>query len=131
MDVIETLKEVRRQDERLKRFEQKYSQEMFELYNPSAPSLSERVQSSNQTDLCDRVVKLERLRERVNEEWDKLIDARAAAVKLIHREQDSQIREILYKRYIEYRKFDDIGKELNISTRWIYKLHNRGIQDIT
>lgn len=66
--------------------------------------------------------------EKVNAEWDKLIDMRNAAKDLIGAMPDPMHRAVLYARYINGQRWEDIAMDMHYSWKGIFKLHGQALR---
>lgn len=95
----------------------------------SSYSASEHVSSSNQSDIADKYIKLEKYQEREAKEWDKLITMRLQALAMIDAMPNGTHSAVLRLRYIKYKNWDFIVKELNYSWQGIFKVHGAALQE--
>ena len=98
MTAKEYLNRVRRQNYILKQTEKELNEIRADILTLRASSLSEHVSGSKNSDTADKYIRLESYMEKVNAEWDKLIDMRNAAKDLIGAMPDPMHRAILYAR---------------------------------
>lgn len=93
-----------------------------------SPSFEERVQQSAvgdaQTNLLVKWIDYEN---ELNEDIDKLIDAKKNVMKIIDQLDDGDCIDVLYKRYIHLMRFDEIAVKKNVTSRCIYKIHHKAL----
>lgn len=65
---------------------------------------------------------------RANTEIQRLYKMRDKIFSQISKLQP-QYKDILYKRYFEYKTWELIAEEMNYSVQWIYTLHERALKD--
>lgn len=70
------------------------------------------------------------LKTEINKQIDKLIDIKLKAMKMIDSLENGDIVDILYMRYFEYRKWDDIAEAKSRSLDWIFRLHREGLKKL-
>ena len=89
----------------------------------------DRVQTSPSGDppWMGYLIKWEELTMQIGEEWDRLIEKRHTTIKLIYSLEDSRLTEILYKRYVEFKRFDRIAREMHYSIDRIWHLHGEAL----
>lgn len=75
----------------------------------------------------DTVVEIVVLEEQVNSRIAELAAMRNEAFVMIGNVPDFEQQNILVARYIQRKDWDDIAGELAFSTKWVLKLHRRGL----
>jgi hypothetical protein len=128
MTAKEYLNRVRRQNYILKQTEKELNEIRADILTLRASSLSEHVSGSKNSDTADKYIRLESYMEKVSAEWDKLIDMRNAAKDLIGAMPDPMHRAVLYARYINGQRWEDIAMDMHYSWKGIFKLHGQALQ---
>ena len=128
MTAKEYLNRVRRQNYILKQTEKELNEIRADILTLRASSLSEHVSGSKNSDTPDKYIRLESYMEKVNAEWDKLIDMRNAAKDLIGAMPDPMHRAVLYARYINGQRWEDIAMDMHYSWKGIFKLHGQALR---
>ena len=128
MTAKEYLNRVRRQNYILKQTEKELNEIRADILTLRASSLSEHVSGSKNSDTADKYIRLESYMEKVNAEWDKLIDMRNAAKDLIGDMPDPMHRAVLYARYINGQRWEDIAMDMHYSWKGIFKLHGQALR---
>lgn len=128
MTAKEYLSRVRRQNYILKQTEKELNEIRADILTLRASSLSEHVSGSKNSDTADKYIRLESYMEKVNAEWDKLIDMRNAAKDLIGAMPDPMHRAVLYARYINGQRWEDIAMDMHYSWKGIFKLHGQALR---
>ena len=128
MTAKEYLNRVRRQNSILKQTEKELNEIRADILTLRASSLSEHVSGSKNSDTADKYIRLESYMEKVNAEWDKLIDMRNAAKDLIGAMPDPMHRAVLYARYINGQRWEDIAMDMHYSWKGIFKLHGQALR---
>jgi hypothetical protein len=128
MTAKEYLNRVRRQNYILKQTERELNEIRADILTIRASSLSEHVSGSKNSDTADKYIRLEKYMEKVNAEWDKLIDMRDAAKDLIGAMPDPMHRAVLYARYINGQRWEDIAMDMHYSWKGIFKLHGQALR---
>lgn len=128
MTAKEYLNRVRRQNYILKQTEKELNEIRADILTLRASSLSEHVSGSKNSDTADKYIRLESYMEKVNAEWDKLIDMRNAAKDLIGAMPDPMHRAVLYARYINGQRWEDIAMDMHYSWKGIFKLHGQALR---
>lgn len=128
MTAKEYLNRVRRQNYILKQTEKELNEIRADILTLRASSLSEHVSGSKNSDTADKYIRLESYMEKVSAEWDKLIDMRNAAKDLIGAMPDPMHRAVLYARYINGQRWEDIAMDMHYSWKGIFKLHGQALR---
>lgn len=128
MTAKEYLNRVRRQNYILKQTEKELNEIRADILTLRASSLSEHVSGSKNSDTADKYIRLESYMEKVNAEWDRLIDMRNAAKDLIGAMPDPMHRAVLYARYINGQRWEDIAMDMHYSWKGIFKLHGQALR---
>nr|DAI62361.1 MAG TPA: Protein of unknown function (DUF1492) [Caudoviricetes sp.] len=67
------------------------------------------------------------------DDWNNLMRefalARAEVIISIQKLNNTDYEQILYKRYCQSKKWEEIAMEMNYSYRWILKLHGRALEE--
>lgn len=128
MTAKEYLNRVRRQNFIVKQAEKELTAVKSDILSLKASSMSEKVSGTKEADLADKYIKLEKYFDRVISEWDKLIDMRIEAKAMIAMLPDEAQQAVLYARYINCGRWEDIATEMGYSWRGIFKLHGLALK---
>jgi hypothetical protein len=92
----------------------------------------ERVQSSgSQQKMADAVVKIADLRNSINEQIDRFIDFKEEVKNLLFESCDSECISLLYKRYFQDKKWEEIAVEMKYTFKWVSGgLHQRALSQV-
>ncbi|WP_044503182.1 hypothetical protein [Megasphaera massiliensis] len=131
MTAKEYLGRIRRQRYKLQQVKRELLEVQADILTLKAASLTERVSGSKISDIADKYIKLERYLDRVNDEWDVLIDMRIAAKNRIDMLPEATYQDILYARYINNMDWDDIAEEQHYNPKYIFRVHGRALQSFT
>lgn len=67
-------------------------------------------------------------------EWqlfvNKLEEKREARIKVIEQLEDRLQYSVIYKRYVDQKRFEDIAEEEHYSYRWVLTVHSKGIKKL-
>lgn len=74
------------------------------------------------SDIADKKAELQLL-------VDEFIDKRNARIKIIEQLEDNLQYTVIYKRYMQQKKFEDIAEEEHYSYRWVLTIHSKGIKN--
>lgn len=96
----------------------------------NAPLNQERVQSSGSNDqLGECVAKIVDLQNEINDDIDAFINLKREVMRKIDSIDNSQYCDLLYKRYFEYKTWECVAEEMNLSREWVRNLHNRALNE--
>ena len=130
MTAKEYLRQIRRLDRQLENLLRERNElERAQTFLRSPQINGDRVQTSPSGDppWMGYLIKWEELTLKIGEEWDRLIERRHTTIKLIYSLEDSRLTEILYKRYVEFKRFDRIAREMHYSIDRIWHLHGEAL----
>lgn len=98
----------------------------------TAHSEGERVKSSgNLMRLSDTIAKIIDLENEINADIDKLVNLKKEIIAVIDSIDNSDMIDLLYRRYLKYEKWEKIAVEMNFNIRWIYRLHGQALKKIS
>lgn len=95
-----------------------------------AYSLAPGGSSGNGQKIEAAVVKIADLEMAINDDIVKMVLAIQEIRGLIAGVQDDKQRIVLYKRYLEYQKWENIAVELDLDIRWVHRIHGRALNEI-
>ena len=72
-----------------------------------------------------RIIELE---EEISRQIDKLIDTKLEVMKIIDDIDNADVADILYMRYFEHMKWEEIANRKHYSLDWVFKLHREGLK---
>ncbi len=78
----------------------------------------------------DIIVKIIDLEDRIKDEMRRLVDLKEEIMTKISAVEDPEQRYLLEKRYLEFKKWEDIADEMYRSLRSIYRLHGEALKNI-
>lgn len=127
----EYLLQVSRAEHRIKRLQEEIQTLQELVTSTSAISQGERVISSTSHDkMADTICTIEERIEEWNTEVRKLVEIRAEIMTTISKLSNEEYREILYKRYCQSKKWEEIALEMNYTYQWVCKLHGRALLEL-
>ena len=125
--------------QRLKELDIKINQKIKELEDLKVTARSvksidystERVQSSPSTDasFVKTIEKINILENEINAKIDEFVDEKDKIINQIQGLENSKYIEILFKRYVEFKKIEDIADEMNFTYQYARELHGYALQD--
>lgn len=97
----------------------------------SASTESERVQTSPKDRLGETCAKIVDLCEQLNKDIDSFVDMKAEVIQTIDQYVDDlKQRRLLYLRYLKFMPMQSAARELRVSGRTAYRLHNEAVSKI-
>lgn len=123
MTARDYLNRIRRQNQIVKQMEMEMMEVRSDILSLRASSLSEKVSGTKESDLADKYIRLEKYFDKVNTEWDTLIDMRTEAKAMIRALPDENQQAVLYARYINCDRWETIAFDMHYSWRGIFRLH--------
>lgn len=97
----------------------------------SASTESERVQTSPKDRLGETCAKIVDLCEQLNHDINTFIDMKAEVIQTIDQYVDDlKQRQLLYLRYLKFMPMQSAARELRVSGRTAYRLHNEAVSKI-
>lgn len=96
----------------------------------SATNIGERVQTSVSADkMGDMIAKIVDLQREAQEDIDKYTDFRKKAISQIESIETDNFYNVLYGRYIQYKTFEQIAKEMGYSWRQTVRIHGEALAE--
>lgn len=84
--------------------------------------------SMPQDPMGDSIIKLMELEHAINERYDRLINLRQTIVAQIQAMDDPLQMQILYKRYVEYKRWEIIELEMHYSFQHLQRIHKKALK---
>lgn len=125
--------------QKLQRLDTIIHQKLKEIDNLKSMSMSvgsfdyskDKVQISpnNDAPYVKTINKMCDLQDEINREIDQFVDERHKIINQIQGLSDSRYIDILFKHYVEYKKFETISVEIDLSYQYIIELHGHALQE--
>ncbi|MGX7092405.1 DUF1492 domain-containing protein [Hutsoniella sourekii] len=80
------------------------------------------------TSFEDTLIKIIEMQEEINQDIDRLVDLKLEIKDCILKLKDKEAQVVLEKRYLCFKKWEEIAVEMNFDTRQVFRIHNRGLQ---
>ena len=101
------------------------------VVSTGAVQQQERVMSSGAQDrMAETICKINEKEEEWNQLMREFALARAEVIISIQKLNNTDYEQILYKRYCQSKKWEEIAMEMNYSYQWVCKLHGRALLEI-
>ena len=101
-----------------------------QMDGPKAIEYSDMPKAHKQTDLSDYMVRLERILDRIANEKNEMQKIQLEIEEKIKDVMDGEQSRILYLRYIQFMKWEDICVEMGYSWRQIHNIHSKALNDL-
>lgn len=97
-----------------------------------AMNQDEKVLSSvSQDKMADMICKIEDRMVELKDKVTEYIQLRAEVMATISKVDNDDYQQILYKRYCQMKKWEEIALEMSYTWRWVIKLHGRALDEIS
>ncbi len=97
--------------------------------NVTASIDNERVQTSPKDRMPEDISRIVDLENEIREDTHRLLFMKDKIINEIHKLNNPVYIEILYKRYVEYKQFEEIALEINYSYRQVLRIHGFALQE--
>ena len=100
------------------------------MHSVGAISYDEKVQSSPRADALERrVVKYVEMEQKINNMIDEFVDLKHEIINQIQLLSDEKHISVLFKRYVQYKSFEQIAVEMNYSYQYVRELHGYALEE--
>ena len=129
MTAKEYLEYVRSLDTRLRIKELEITQLRNDICSIQALDYSrDKITGGSPIDISGKIVRLDELIRKANEDWDRLIDEREKANTRIRKLESIKQQEVLTRRFIYNEKWEAIAVKMNITWQSVWKLYYRALK---
>lgn len=125
----EYLRQIRLFDICIRQKEAELAAMRSELENMSAAVTGERVQTSVNDKMSEKVSHIVDLENQIIQDKEKFLRMKDRIINEIQSLDNSVYVDILYKRYVEYKQLEEIAVEMNYSYRQVLRLHGFALQE--
>lgn len=130
MTAKEYLEYVRSLEVRLRMKEERIAQLQHDICSLHALDYAkDKITGGSPIDVSDKIACLDELIRKTNREWDEFIKAREKADELIKQLESAKHQEVLTKRYIQNKRWEQIAVEMNITWRHTFRLHREALKN--
>lgn len=112
------------------RLEREYKQKLKEMDSISV-SCEEIKANSIVSKVENKALDLVSLKKDIDLHNVKMEEVKRERAGVVDKLEDDNLKSLLRLRYLEFRKWEDIMYILNYSRRYIFKLHNKAIEEIS
>lgn len=128
MNAKEYLEYVRSLDTRLRMKEERIAQLQHDICSLQALDYAkDKITGGSPIDVSDKIARLDELIRDTNREWDELIEMREQAKTFISKLESATQQEVLTKRYIQNKRWEQIAVEMNITWRHTFRIHRAAL----
>lgn len=132
MTAKEYLEYVRSLEVRLRMKEERIAQLQHDICSLQALDYAkDKITGGSPIDVSDKIARLDELIQDTNREWDELIEMREQAKVLIAKLESATQQEVLTKRYIQNKRWEQIAVELNITWRHTFRIHRAALKEFS
>lgn len=132
MTAKEYLEYVRRLEVRLRMKEERIAQLQHDICSLQALDYAkDKITGGSPIDVSDKIARLDELIRDTNREWAELIEMREQAKTLIAKLESATQQEVLTKRYIQNKRWEQIAVELNITWRHTFRIHHAALEEFS
>ena len=132
MTAKEYLQQIYMIHRKVKRLEEQREQLRADLYSIGSPAGkmdADKVQTSLSGDNMLRLVaKVDKIERDIVREVNALLDVRAKIIKQIERMPNDNQKDVLTKRYVNFKRWEHIAVDMNMTVRHVYRIHGEALQ---
>lgn len=132
MNAKEYLEYIRSLETRLRMKEERIAQLQHDICSLQALDYAkDKITGGSPIDVSDKIARLDELIRDTNREWDELIEVREQAKSLIAKLESATQQEVLTKRYIQNKRWEQIAVEMNITWRHTFRIHRAALEGVS
>lgn len=79
----------------------------------------------------DIIIKIIALEDTIKEDMKALVEQKREISESIRRVGDTEYRSLLEKRYLSFKKWEEIADEMHVSLRTVYRMHGEALKNVT
>lgn len=130
MDTKTYLSQISRLDKMIKNKLAEIMQFKELAYGLSAMKNEERVQTSDNFDKIGNLLsRVEEMENKLDEMIDDFVDKKSIIISQIDKMENEVYYEVLFLKYVEKKKFEQIACEMDYSWRQIIRIHGKALQE--
>lgn len=132
MTAKEYLEYIRSLETRLRMKEERIAQLQHDICSLQALDYAkDKITGGSPIDVSDKIARLDELIRDTNREWDELIEMREQAKSFISKLESATQQEVLTKRYIQNKRWEQIAVEMNITWRHTFRIHRAALEGVS
>lgn len=129
MDVKDFLRQIRKIDILINAKQEEIERLRSKITYPGI-SYEERTSSSFTNGKEANIIKLVEYEEELNKKIDEYIDKKKEVAHIIDQLKNADYIDILYKRYFQFKTWEEIASEKGYTFQWVHKLHARALKEV-
>ena len=135
MTAKEYLKQIYYMNRKVKRLEARREQlraQMYSIGSPAGKMDADKVQTSMNGDtMLKLIAKVDEAERDMLHEIDRMVEAQERIAGEIEKLSNDKQRDVLHKRYVEFKRWEQIAVDMNITLRHVYRIHGEALQSFT
>lgn len=107
-------------------------QEKDTLYNPlrAANTDGMKIQASHDGDsMTDLLIKIETIEAKINGKIDEYVNLKNKIIDQIHGLSNETFVDLLHRRYVEFKRLEEIAVDMNYTYQYVRELHGHALQE--
>ena len=76
------------------------------------------------------IARLTDTEDEINADIDRLINLKLEIMNTIWQVEDAKACAVLERRYHSFKSWEEIAADLNVSVRWVHKIHGKALEDV-
>ena len=126
---LQQIYQIHRKVKRLQAQREQIRAELYSIGSPSGKMDADKVQTSTSGDSMLRLIaKVDELEREIVEEVDDLLEKQHRITREIEQIPNNRQRDILFRRYVLFQKWERIAVDTNVSIRQVYRDHGDALQ---
>lgn len=120
---------IHRKVRRLRARRDQIRDELYSIGSPSGKMNADRVQSSVSGDtMLKLIAKVDSIERGIVSEMNDMLELQEKIIRQINAVSNERQRDILYQRYVLFRKWEQIAVDMDVSVRYVYMVHGDALQ---
>ena len=100
-----------------------------ELEGVNYTSQKVKTSKSNRADFEKTLLIIMDMEQNINDSIDKFVDQKNEIIKQIQSLDNHKYVQVLYKKYVEYKRLEEIAIEMHYSYQYIKEIHKKALQE--
>lgn len=126
---LQQIYQIHRKVKRLQAQREQIRAELYSIGSPSGKMDADKVQTSTSGDSMLRLIaKVDELEREIVEEVDDLLEKQHRITREIERLPNDRQRDVLFQRYVLFRRWEEIAVKMDVSVRYVYHVHGDALK---
>ena len=126
---LQQIYQIHRKVKRLQAQREQIRAELYSIGSPSGKMDADKVQTSTSGDSILRLIaKVDELEREIVEEVDDLLEKQHRITREIEQIPNNRQRDILFRRYVLFQKWERIAVDLDVTVRYVYQVHGDALK---